>query len=421
VSFLLEDSTTRRLDDSQRGSRVNRLERLMHVATKYSRRIIGIMSGTSLDAIDVAMVRIQKHGINAKVRLEHFRSYPYPPAIRATVRELFDPKRARVDEICRYDFILGEVFAAAVQRILEETKIKADTVDLVATAGQTIWHDPELFLIEPDVDWIDHPIETRSTFAIGQSAVIAERTGIMTIGDLRVRDVAAGGQGAPLVPYFDWVLLRHKSRGRAIQNIGGIGNVTYIPPKAKWDDVIAFDTGPGNMIIDELAWVATNGRQTYDVDGALAASGKVHEELLEYWMSDLYFTKVPPKTTGRELFGAQFARRILAEAPNVEIQDLIATATALTAESIARAYREFVLPRGPIHEVMLAGGGAKNPTLVRMIAARMPKQKMLVYKASEAKEAMAMAMIANDSVVGLVTNVAGATGGRPTVLGKISL
>jgi anhydro-N-acetylmuramic acid kinase len=393
----------------------------MHVATKYSRRIIGIMSGTSLDAIDVAMVRIAKHGLTATVKLEHFRSFPYPPKIRAVVRDLFDPKRARIDDICRYDFIVGEMFAAAVLRLLEETKIKAESVDLVATAGQTVWHDPELAVIEPDVDWIDHPISTRSTFAIGQSAVIAERTGIITVGDLRVRDVAAGGQGAPLVPYFDWVLLRHKQRGRCIQNIGGIGNVTYIPPKARWEDVIAFDTGPGNMIIDELAWTATNGRQTYDVDGALGALGQVHADLLEHWMGDPYFAKLPPKTTGRELFGSQFAQRILAETPDVPIEDLIATATALTAESIARAYRDFIHPRGPVHEVMLAGGGAKNPTLVGMIRERMPKQKLLIYKASEAKEAMAMAMIANDSVVGLVTNVAGATGGRPTVLGKICL
>jgi anhydro-N-acetylmuramic acid kinase len=400
---------------------VSRLERLMHVATKYSRRIIGLMSGTSLDAIDVAMVRIQKHGLNAVVKLEHFREYPYPPKIRAVVRELFDPKRARIDDICRYDFILGEVFAEAVLRILKETKIKAETVDLIASAGQTIWHDPEVALVNADVDWIDHPIATRSTFAIGQSAVIAERTGIITVGDLRVRDVAAGGQGAPLVPYFDWVLLRHKSRGRCIQNIGGIGNVTYIPPKATWDDVIAFDTGPGNMIIDELAWVATTGRQTYDVDGARAEAGKIRHELLEHWMSDSYFTKTPPKTTGRELFGAQFARRILAESEGVDIHDLIATATALTAESIARAYRDFIHPLGPVHEVMLAGGGAKNPTLLKMLAERMPKQTLKIYKASEAKEAMAMAMIANDSVVGLVTNVAGATGGRPTVLGKICL
>jgi anhydro-N-acetylmuramic acid kinase len=400
---------------------VSRLERLMHVATKYSRRIIGLMSGTSLDAIDVAMVRIEKHGLTAKVRLEHFREFPYPPKIRSVVRELFDPKRARIDDICRYDFILGEVFAAAVLRLLQETNIKPDKVDLIASAGQTIWHDPEMSIIQPDVDWIDGPIETRSTFAIGQSAVIAERTGIITVGDLRVRDVAAGGQGAPLVPYFDWVLLRHKSRGRCIQNIGGIGNVTYIPPKANWDDVIAFDTGPGNMILDELAWVATNGRQTCDVDGALGEAGQVREELLDQWMADPYFAKLPPKTTGRELFGVQFARRILDQSPGVDIHDLIATATALTAESIARSYRDFVQPRGPIHEVLLAGGGAKNPTLVRMLKERMPKQRLLIYKASEAKEAMAMAMIANDSVVGLVTNVAGATGGRPTVLGKICL
>ncbi|HYK05690.1 MAG TPA: anhydro-N-acetylmuramic acid kinase, partial [Thermoanaerobaculia bacterium] len=166
---------------------MSKLERLMHVATKYSRRIIGLMSGTSLDAIDVAMVRIEKHGLTAKVKLEHFREYPYPPKIRAVVRELFDPKRARIDDICRYDFILGEVFAAAVLRMLKETRIKAESVDLIASAGQTIWHDPELSIIQPDVDWIEGPIQTRSTFAIGQSAVIAERTGIITVGDLRVR------------------------------------------------------------------------------------------------------------------------------------------------------------------------------------------------------------------------------------------
>ena len=157
------------------------------------------------------------------------------------------------------------------------------------------------------------------------------------------------------------------------------------------------------------------------VDGALAESGKVQPELLERWMSDPYFAKSPPKTTGRELFGSQFARRIMAESPKADIHDLIATATALTAESIARSYRDFIHPRGPVHELLLAGGGAKNPTLLRMLEERMPKQKLLIYKASEAKEARAMAMIANDSVVGLVTNVAGATGGRPTVLGKICL
>lgn len=400
---------------------MNRVERLVAVSKKDSRRIIGLMSGTSLDAIDAAMVRITGHGAGAEVKLEHFRSFPFPPKIRSAVRDLFRPEKARVDQICRYDFILGELFAAAVNRLCMETKTDPESVDLVAAAGQTIWHDPEPVLVQADVDWIDGPIETRSTFAIGQSAVIAERTGIITIGDLRVRDVAAGGQGAPLVPYFDWVLLRHKKRGRCIQNIGGIGNVTYIPPNASWDDVIAFDTGPGNMIIDDLAYVMTNGKQTFDAEGQLAASGHVREELLAKWLEDPYFAKQPPKTTGRELFGAQFARQIRASSNGVPMEDLIATATALTAESIARAYRDFVAPRGPIDEVLLAGGGANNPTLIGMIRERIPGAEILKYTASEAKEAMAMAMIANDSVAGLHTNVAGATGGRPTVLGKICL
>jgi anhydro-N-acetylmuramic acid kinase len=389
------------------------------VARKPARRIIGLMSGTSLDAIDAAMVRIKGHGIEAEVKLEEFRSYPFPGNVRATVRKLFDPNRARVDDICRYDFILGEIFAAAVNRILVETKTSKNKVDLVAVAGQTIWHEPEPTIEEVDVDWIEGPIRTRSTFAIGQSAVIAERTGIITVGDLRVRDVAAGGQGAPLVPYFDWVLLRQKRRGRSIQNIGGIGNVTYLPPGGGWDDVIAFDTGPGNMIIDELAVIATNGRQTYDTDGLLAASGKVREDLLKRWLSDPYFSKKPPKTTGRELFGVQFARRMVEQSPDVPIEDLLATATALTAESIARAYRDFI--HGPIHEVLIAGGGGENPTLMEMLRQRLPRYKLLKYKASHAKEAMAMAMIANDSVAGLHTNIAGATGGRPTILGKICL
>ncbi len=393
----------------------------MKIVAKPSRRIIGLMSGTSLDAIDVAMVRITGHGTTAEIKLEHFRSYPFPPKIRSAVRDLFDPKRARVDQICRYDFILGELFAAAVNRLLTETGIRRDRVDLVAAAGQTIWHDPEPIVLSPDVDWIDHPIETSSTLAIGQSAVIAERTGIITVGDLRVRDVAAGGQGAPLVPYFDWVLLRQKRRGRCIQNIGGIGNVTYIPPNAGWQDVIAFDTGPGNMIIDELAYEATNGTQTFDADGAIAARGTVNHELLEHLMSDPYFSKAPPKTTGRELFGAQYAKRLRAESPQISIEDLVATATALTAESIARAYRDFIKPHGPIHEVLVAGGGSNNPTLLQMLRDRLPDISLKRYMASDAKEAMAMAMIANDSVAGMHTNVASATGGRPTILGKICL
>lgn len=404
---------------------MNRVGRLLHIAVKESRLVVGLMSGTSVDGIDAALVEIAGHGENSRVKLRAFGSYPFPAEMRAKIFRLFNPKEARVDAICQLDFLLGEVFAAAVQRLLKENDLSPDDVDLVASAGQTIWHDPQPVVEEFSVGWIDHPIATRSTFAIGQSAVIAERTGITTVGDLRVRDVAAGGHGAPLVAYADWVLLRDDQLGRCVQNIGGIGNVTYLPPRARPENVIAFDTGPGNMVIDALAEVASGGTLKYDRDGAFAARGHVIPELLEAWMDDAYFKKAPPKTTGREHFGVQFARRIMTEAHGVPIEDLIATATALTAESIARSYRDFLIPRGPINQVIVGGGGSQNPALMQMIRQRLPECEVLRHEHfqidGKAKEAIALAIIANDAIAGLNTNIPGATGGRPTVLGKISV
>jgi anhydro-N-acetylmuramic acid kinase len=400
---------------------VNRVGRLLHIAIKESRLVVGLMSGTSVDGIDAALVEITGHGEAAQIKLLAFDSYPFPPELRARIFRLFNPREARVDAICQLDFLLGEVFAAAVDRLLRDHKIDHDDVDLVASAGQTIWHDPEPVVIE----WLGHPIATRSTFAIGQSAVIAERTGITTVGDLRVRDVAAGGQGAPLIAYADWVLLRDAALGRCVQNIGGIGNVTYLPPASKTEEVFAFDTGPGNMVIDALAEVATEGALKFDKEGELGAKGRVDAALLDAWLDDPYFRREPPKTTGREHFGVQFARRILTESQGVPIEDLIATATALTAESIARAYRDFVSPRGPVDEVIVGGGGAHNPTLMRMLRGRLNGARLLSHEDlgidSNAKEAIALAIIANDAVAGLNTNIPGATGGRPTVLGKISV
>lgn len=404
---------------------MNRIGRLLHIANKPARLVLGLMSGTSVDGIDAALVRIEGHGAGAKVQQIAFRSYPFPPGLRAKVFRLFDPQEARIDAICQLDFLLGEVFAAAVDRLLKECGRTRDEVDLVASVGQTVWHDPQPVVEDPGVDWIDHPLITRSTFAIGQSAVIAERTGITTIGDLRVRDIAAGGHGAPLIAYADWVLLCDPALGRCVQNIGGIGNVTYLPPAASPDDVIAFDTGPGNMVIDALIDLTTGGESAYDENGALAGQGRVVPELLAQWLDDPYFRERPPKTTGRELFGVQFARRIMSEAGGERIEDLIATATALTAESIARAYREFVVPLGPIDQVIVGGGGSRNPTLMAMLRERLPGVPLMSHEDfgidSDAKEAIALAIIANDAVAGFDTNIPGATGGRPTVLGKISL
>jgi anhydro-N-acetylmuramic acid kinase len=409
---------------------VTRLDRLVRIAAKPRRVVLGLMSGTSVDGIDAALVEIEGHGGAAerpRVQLLAFETFPFPANLRERVFRLFDPETARIEEVCQLDFLLGELFAAAALAMLRRHGIAPEDVDVVGAAGQTVWHDPQPAEVQLATDWSGEVLSSRSTLALGQSAVIAERTGILTIGDLRARDIAAGGHGAPLVSYADWVLLGDARLGRCVQNVGGIGNVTYLPAGGGRDDVIAFDTGPGNMVIDGVTEAVTGGRLRFDRDGELAAAGQVCTELLDRWLADPYFELPPPKTTGRELFGLPFVRRVLndAAAGAVAGADLVATATALTAESIARAYRDFVAPRGPIDEAIVGGGGARNPTLLAMLRERLPGVPVVTHEErgldSRAKEALAIALIANDSLVGLDTNVSGATGGRPTVLGKVNL
>jgi anhydro-N-acetylmuramic acid kinase len=266
---------------------------------------------------------------------------------------------------------------------------------------------------------------------IGEPAVIAERTGVTTVADFRVRDMAAGGQGAPLVPYSDWVLFTDSTRPRIIQNIGGIGNLTFLPPRAELDDVIAFDTGPGNMVIDALLTALTHGRQTFDRNGHLAARGTVSEDLLAELMAQPFLRRRPPKTTGREEFGEIFVGRMLASAHRLHLraEDMVATATALTAASIAEAYRRFVFPKlkaadlGRL-QIILGGGGTKNPTLRRMPARQIGVGELLTHEdfgiANAAKEALAFAILAHQTLLGKPSNVPSATGAcRAAVLGKI--
>ncbi|HSP13708.1 MAG TPA: anhydro-N-acetylmuramic acid kinase [Thermoanaerobaculia bacterium] len=400
---------------------MNRLERLIAVAKKKRRVVIGLMSGTSVDAIDAVLVRITGHAPDATIEKIRFGSYPFPAEIRTRINTLFDKEKARIEEICHLDFVLGELFAAAANRVIADAGMTNDDIDVVAAAGQTIWHRPRPTTEESaaSVPWLGRKVSTRSTLAIGQAAVIAERTGILTVGDLRVRDVAAGGHGAPLVAYFDWAQLRHAKKARAMQNIGGIANVTYVAPRAELADVLAFDTGPGNMIIDALVYILSDGTETFDRDGARAARGNVIPEILAWCMSDPYFQLAPPKTTGRERFGRQFARRIVDRFAGTPFDDLMATATAFTAESIAHAYHAFIGRK--VDEMIVAGGGAKNPVLIQMLRERLPECEIRVYEHLQEKEAMAMALIANDSIAGMPTNVPSATGGEPAILGKICL
>ena len=386
---------------------------LAKLARKNRLRAVGLMSGTSADGVDAALIELSgRRG----VRVEAFATYPYPPKLRRHVLHLAGAETARVDDICRLNFALGEVFADAVVRLADESGTALAGIDLVGSHGQTIRHLPEPSRLATR--------RVRSTLQIAEPAVIARRTGITTVADFRPGDIAAGGHGAPLVAYVDWLLLTGRTRSRAVQNIGGIANVTYLPPAATLDDVVAFDTGPGNMVVDHLVGRITNGRRRFDRNGRLAAGGEVSGPLLKELLRHPYIRRHPPKTCGREQFGAEFSDALFEDAlaGGIGAEDAIATATAFTAETICRAYRRF-LPAAP-EEVILCGGGAANPTLVSMLRERLGEVKLSHSDEyglpADAKEAVAFAVLACETIRGRASNVPAATGAAaPAVLGKI--
>jgi anhydro-N-acetylmuramic acid kinase len=370
------------------------------------------MSGTSADGIDAAIVSVDGAPPRLSLSVRAFTCVPLAAAQRERIFALFDPRTGTVDRICEMNFRLGEWFAAAALQAIAEAGLHREAIDLIGSHGQTIYH-----AAGPDA-------AAPATLQIGEPAVIAARTGVTTVADFRVADVAVGGQGAPLVSYVDWLLLRHPTRPRAIQNIGGIANVTYLPSGDDPGGVVAFDTGPGNMLIDDAVVRATGGDQRYDHDGALAASGAVNEDLLAELLAHPYLSAPPPKTTGREQFGRSYGGAVWdrAQAHGTPGRDIVATLTALTAVSIAEAYRRF-LPDPP-EEVILGGGGARNSTLVRMLREALAPSQVLTHEAlgmsSEAKEAVAFAVLAYEALHGRPGNLPGCTGAHSrTVLGKL--
>jgi len=369
-------------------------------------RVAGLMSGTSADGVDAAIVDIAP----GRVRVVAFATIPYRPALRRQVLDLAHAETARVDDLCRLNFALGEVFADALMRLAKRNRIALGSIDLVGSHGQTVRHLPRGRI--------------RSTLQLGEPSVIAERTGIPTVADFRPRDLAAGGQGAPLVPFADYFLFRDRRKARAVQNIGGIANVTFLAPGAGPEKIIAFDTGPGNMVVDRAAERATRGRRRFDSGGRLARRGRVDAALLAELMRHPYLRRRPPKSTGREAFGRAFADRLYdrARRRNLAPADIVATATAWTAETIADAYRRF-LPRAP-DEVIVSGGGARNPALVHLLAEAVAPARVRLSDElgvdADAKEAVAFAILAWATVRGQANNVPSATGAkRKVVLGKI--
>lgn len=386
---------------------------LADVARKDPRLVIGLISGTSADGIDAALVEIAGTGLDARLRLVAGLTAPLSPADRDELFLVFDPATSGVDRLTRFNFRMGELFADAALAVIDRAGLRPAQVDLIGSAGQTVWHIPP---------------PGGATLQIGEPAVIAERTRLPVVADFRMADMAAGGHGAPLVPYFDLVVFRHPERSRAVQNIGGIGNVTYLPAGAGPSTagertVIAFDTGPGNMVIDAMIQTLSGGRDLFDRDGASASRGRTDTAWLNELLDDPFLRASPPKSTGREVYGRPFAARLLeaARSRGLAADDLLATVSALTADSIVRAYRDFLMPRAGLDEVILSGGGAYNGFLRRRIAEGLGRPVHVCEDFGvngKLKEAMAFALMASDAVSGLATNVPSATGAAgPRVLG----
>jgi anhydro-N-acetylmuramic acid kinase len=381
--------------------------------------VAGVMSGTSADGIDVAVVRLAAHP-HGRFELIGHAEYPYPKKVRAAVLAAMNASQANVADLARLNFLLGELYSEAVLATEQQFRVK---VDLVGCHGQTLYHqgEPQRFLGR----------KLTATWQTGESAIIAARVDAPVVSDFRPADMAAGGKGAPLVPFLDYLLFRDARVGRIVQNIGGIANLTAIPAGAAASDVIAFDTGPGNMVIDAVTEDLFG--QPFDRGGKIAASGKVLEKVIGKFLQRDFFKSNPPKTAGREEFGREFVRDFLRSCRGSRKQDVVATATALTANSIADAVRRFVIKNSNVakkkafHEMILSGGGAKNATLVSMLTTELaPLEVRLRFSdefglPSAAKEAVAFAVLAHETWHRRTSNVPSATGAsRAVVLGKIS-
>jgi anhydro-N-acetylmuramic acid kinase len=395
---------------------------LLRVLARDPKLVLGLMSGTSADGLDCALVEVAGSGLSTQVRGVRARTYPYSEEERARLHALFAP-----DLPCREassaNFWLGEVFAARALRFLADVGVSPAEVDLIGSHGQTIYHlPPSALRTAPGAPTAAAPgsfARVPSTLQIGEPAVIAARTGILTVGDFRVADLALSGEGAPLVPFCDYLLYRQPGRLRALQNIGGIANVTLVGERLA--DLIAFDNGPGNMMIDVLAERASGGALAYDRDGVLSAMGRVQEDVLSELLRDPYLAAPPPKSTGRERYGRGFTEALLLRYPERRPVDLLATAVELTARAIAGS-----LAGRRVDEVLLSGGGAHNRTLRGRIEALLAPVPVRLFAEggadADCKEAVAFAVLAVQAVHGQPGSVPQVTGAAaPAVLGKLCL
>ena len=384
--------------------------------------VAGVMSGTSADGINVALVKVvwtratRPRAAATGLGFEFIAhaEYPYPKKVRQAVLQAMNATQASVADLSRLNFLLGELYADAVLATQRRFRRK---VELVGCHGQTLYHQGQL------APFLGRRLAV--TWQTGEAAIIAARVGVPVVSDFRPADMAAGGKGAPLVPFLDYLLYRDRKVGRVVQNIGGIANLTAIPARASSKDVLAFDTGPGNMVIDAVADRLFG--KLYDRDGRIAAAGAVLEDVVSGVLRLPFFHHKPPKTAGREEFGREFVRQFLKRCGRTPKENVVATATSLTARSIADALRRFVLPRGSFGDFVVSGGGANNPTLLAMLANELAPLSLTIRASdefglpSEAKEAAAFALMAYETWNRRPSNVPSATGAkRLAILGRIS-
>lgn len=400
--------------------------RLHAYQDKQEHLLVGVMSGTSLDGIDTALVQIvtDDKGEISKVTLKAFEYTPYSDEVRKRLLNLCSVESAKLDDLVIANFGLAEWYAYGVNKLLATSGIVPGEIDAICCHGQTVWHAP-MPAAFPGPEGV---LKVKSTLQIGSGPVLAELTGIPVISDFRSRDMAAGGEGAPLVPYVDKALFQSQTIGRILQNIGGIGNATVLPPKNAVQEVFAYDTGPGNMVMDTLVYLQSNGNQKYDYEGKIAAAGQINQDLLNLFLQDKYYHNSPPKSTGREVYGLAFANRFLSEGKNrnLSFSDILATATALTAKSITQSYQQFIFPTIDIAEVIISGGGTHNKTLMDMIKQDLPASLSVKTTAEfgvpdDAKEALAFAILGHETLMGRPSNLPSVTGAsHPVLLGNLS-
>ena len=417
--------------------------------------VIGLMSGTSVDGIDAAIVEITGHGLETEVDLIAFETFSFPSGVPQRILALCHPDTGRVDDICEMNFYIGHLFAEAVKHILQKSGMRARDIDLIGSHGQTIHHLPKDANTDCNTNTIrgtrslersgkriygnghetsDSPhrtarnIKKPSTLQIGEPAVIAHETGIPTIADFRVADMAAGGQGAPLVSYPDYLLFHDGEKTVGLLNIGGIANLTVLPANGTFDSVCAADTGPGNMCIDAVVSEITEGAEHYDKDGTRAAQGTAHQTLIDEWLKHPFFQLSPPKTTGREVFGNTYAMACLTACRKHELSDndCISTLTALTVQTIADYIARFITGQNPIDTLYVSGGGVHNQTIMRRLGELLSDTTVEPVDnfgiSADAKEAIAFAILANETLHGNAGNLPSATGASVRkVLGKFIL